>query len=111
MVMTICRTILAKLGYNVLEAETGARAISIAKSYPHTIDLALLDISLPDMSGNSLYPVLMDARPNLRVLVCSGHSIDGPGEELISAGAEGFLQKPFSIAMLSEKLRQVFGAK
>ena len=71
------------------------------------IDLALLDIKLPDMSGNQVYPLIMEARPDLKVVVCSGYSIDGPAQEILDAGAQGFVQKPFSISTLAKKLKEV----
>jgi CheY-like chemotaxis protein len=98
---------LERLGYRILEANTGKKAIEIAKSFDGVIDLAILDIVLPDMHGMKIYPLLMEARPNLKVLVCSGYSIDGPAKEILDAGAQGFLQKPFSLAALSEKLKEV----
>jgi len=101
--MKISRVILERLGYRVLEARTGQEAIDIAKSFDGYIDLALLDILLPDMSGNDIYPLIMEACPDLKVIVFSGYSIDGPAREILNAGAEDFIQKPLNIAALSEK--------
>ena len=98
---------LERLGYHVLEAQTGRKAINVVKTYDGDIDLVMLDILLPDMNGNAVYPFLMEARPNLKVLVYSGYSIDGPAEEIIDAGAQDFLEKPFTIAALSEKLKKI----
>jgi CheY-like chemotaxis protein len=106
-VMDVSRTMLERLGYRILEANTGKKAIEIAKSFDGVIDLAILDIVLPDMHGMKIYPLLMEAGPNLKVLVCSGYSIDGPAKDILDAGAQGFLQKPFSLAALSEKLKEV----
>jgi len=105
-VMTISRAILEKLGYRVLEAKTGQEAIDVIKTFDGHIDLALLDILLPDMSGNDIYPLIMEARPDLKVIVFSGYSIDGPAREILNAGAEDFIQKPLNIAALSEKLKK-----
>ncbi|MEA3437948.1 MAG: PAS domain S-box protein [Thermodesulfobacteriota bacterium] len=105
-VMKISRVILERLGYRVLEARTGQGAIDIAKTFDNHIDLALLDILLPDMSGNDIYPLIMEARPDLKVIVFSGYSIDGPAREILDAGAENFIQKPLTIAALSEKLKE-----
>ncbi|MDM8549048.1 response regulator [Desulfobacterales bacterium HSG2] len=107
-VMGVTRAILERLGYNVLEAATGREAIEIAKTFDGDIDLAMLDILLTDMYGNVVYPLLMEVRPNLKVLIFSGYSIDGPAQEILDAGAEDFIQKPFSIAELSEKLDKIF---
>lgn len=107
MVMAVCRAMLERLGYHVLEAKTGQEAVNLVKIFADNIDLAILDILMPDMSGNAIYPLLMKARPDLKVIVCSGYPIDDPAEEIIDAGAQDFLQKPFSIAALSEKLKKV----
>ena len=107
-VMAVTRAMLEGLGYSVLEAKTGHEAIGVVNTFDGDIDLAMLDILLPDMSGNTIYPFLMEARPDLKVIVFSGYAIDGPAEEIIAAGAQDFLQKPFTLAGLSEKLRKVF---
>jgi DNA-binding NarL/FixJ family response regulator len=54
---------------------------------------------------------IMEARPDLKVVVCSGYSIDGPARKILDAGAEGFIQKPFLIAALAEKLKEVLEGK
>jgi len=109
MIMEVCRTMLEKLNYNVLEAKTGKEAIDIVKALGSDIDLAILDIGLPDMDGDKLYPLLKEARPDLKVIVCSGYAIDGPAQEILDAGAQGFIQKPFAYGVLSAKLKEVLG--
>jgi len=109
--MMLIRQVLERLGYRVLQAETGKKAIRLAKTFDGQIDLALLDIKLPDMTGDKVYPLIMEARPNLKVLVCSGYSIDGPAQKILDAGAEGFIQKPFSISTFAEKLKEVSGGE
>jgi PAS domain S-box-containing protein len=109
-VMMVTRKILEMLGYSVLEARTGQEAINVAKTFDDDIDLAMLDIFLPDMSGDAIYPFLMEARPDLKVIVFSGYSADGPAQEILNAGAQDFIQKPFSIAELSKKLRKALGS-
>ena len=101
------RQILERLGYRVLQARTGREAVEFAKTFDGQIDLALLDIKLPDMDGGRVYPLIMEARPDLKVIVCSGYSIDGPAQAILDAGAEGFIQKPFLIAPFAEKLKEV----
>ena len=106
-VIDVTRAMLEMLGYRVMVAKTGKDAVHIAETFDGWIDLALLDIKLPDMEGGKVYPLIMAARPSLKVIVCSGYSIDGPARKIVDAGAEGFLQKPFSLIILSEKLKEV----
>ncbi|HUV51070.1 MAG TPA: PAS domain S-box protein [Anaerolineae bacterium] len=101
--------ILERLGYRVLEASTGGEAVEIAKTFDGNIDIALLDIKLPDMEGGRVYPLIMEARPNLKVIVCSGYGIDGPAQKILDAGAQAFIRKPFLISTLAEKLKEVSG--
>ncbi|MBT6499608.1 MAG: response regulator [Deltaproteobacteria bacterium] len=106
-VSDVTQGMLEKLGYRVIVAKTGKDAIYTAETFDGQIDLALLDINLPDMEGGKLYPLLMKARPNLKVIVFSGYTIDGLSRKILNAGAQDFLQKPFSLAILSEKLKKV----
>jgi PAS domain S-box-containing protein len=109
LVMEATREMLERLGYRVLEAKTGKEAIDIVQTFDGDIDLAMLDILLPGMNGDSIYPLLMKARPNLKVIVFSGYSIDGPAQKILNAGAEDFIQKPFTLVDLSEKLKKILG--
>jgi PAS domain S-box-containing protein len=111
MVMDVTLTMLERLGYHVLASKTGHEAINVVKSYDGDIDLAILDIVLPDMEGDEVYPLLMEARPVLKVLVYSGYSIDGPAQDILDSGAEDFLQKPFSMAALSGKVKELLETK
>ena len=92
-------------------AKTGKEAVNIARTFDGDIDLAILDIVLPDMRGEQVYPLIVEARPNLKVIVCSGYTIDGPAQEILDAGAQAFIQKPFSLERLSNKLKEVLGGQ
>ena len=108
LVMEVNHAIVEKLGYRVIEAKTGKEALSIAKNYEDHIDFALLDVILPDMDGSLIYPELKAARPDIKVIVCSGFALDGPASEMLEAGAESYIQKPFTVAALSAVLKKIF---
>jgi len=110
-VIEVTQAMLEMLGYRVMVAKTGKDAIHIAETFDGQIDLALLDIKLPDMEGGKVYPHIMKARPDLKVIVFSGYSIEGPARKILDAGAQDFIQKPFSLATLSEKLKEVLEGK
>ena len=110
-VIEMLRKLLERLGYNVIEAKTGKEAIRLARAFDGDIDLAILDVFLPDMNGNKIYPLIKEFRPDLKVLVFSGYSLDGPAQEILDAGAHGFLQKPVSIEVLSQKLTELLQAR
>ena len=110
-VIEVTQAMLERLGYRVMVAKTGKAAIHIAETFDGQIDLALLDIKLPDIEGGKVYPLIMKARPGLKVIVFSGYAIEGPAQKILDAGAQDFIQKPFSLATLSEKLKKVLEGK
>ncbi len=104
-IRALVRKILQKQGYQVLEAASGEEALSIAANHPETIDILLTDVVMPGINGGELASRLQSARPELKVLFMSGYTGDdlatfGP----LPDGAE-FLQKPFSLAVLLERIR------
>ena len=107
MVLDIGQRFLEKMGFRVLVAKSGKEAIDIANAFEGEIDAALLDMVLPDLPGKEIYMEIVKIRPNLKVIVCSGYSIDGPAQEILDCGAQDFIQKPYSLAGLSEKLYKV----
>ena len=111
MVLDVTSSMLQNLGYRVLAARSGEEALRIADSHDGQIDVALLDIILPDMGGKEIYPRLLASRPNLRVIVCSGYALNGPAQEILKQGAQGFIQKPYTMAALSEKLSAIIDLK
>jgi len=106
-VMDVSSKMLEKLDYNVLQARNGAEAGTIAKNYNGDIDLAIMDVCLPDMMGGALYPIITKACPKMKVIVSSGYDLEGPAQKILDAGAQGFIQKPYSFSALSNKLNEV----
>ena len=107
MILGLGKELLERLGYHVLTAMSGKEALEISSGFPGKIDLTILDVVLPDMGGREIYNHLMKERPGLKVLVCSGFSVQGPAQEILDAGAQGFLQKPFSLNDLNRQLGEI----
>ncbi len=109
-VIEVAEALIRHLGYEVLRAEDGKTAVSLAESFDGPIHLALLDVLLPDMDGLSVYRRLRAARPGVKVIVCSGYAVDGPAQGILDQGAEAFLAKPYGLGSLSEKIKAVMAA-
>jgi CheY-like chemotaxis protein len=101
-----CRMI-AALGYDVLEAEDGARGIEIFRARMGNIDAILLDLTMPRMSGEETLRELVRLDSSVRVIVFSGYAADEVAERLSAIGPSGVLQKPFSTGQLAEALQDV----
>jgi CheY-like chemotaxis protein len=106
-VLDVTRTILKRLGYHVLTATTGTEGLNIARSYGGHIDLAIIDIYLPDVRGDVIYKLLKKIRRDLKVIISSGYALDGPAQEILNVGAQAFMQKPFKLAALAAKVKNV----
>jgi CheY-like chemotaxis protein len=98
---------LKELGYIVLTARSGKQAIELYEANRDSLALVALDMIMPEMSGKETYERLKEINPNVKVLLVSGYSLNKQIEDLISMGCNAFIQKPFDILQLSQKLREV----
>ena len=69
--------------------------------------MVILDLIMPGMGGGEVYDILKEIDPKVKVLLSSGYSRDGQATEILSRGCDGFIQKPFNLQKLSEKLKQI----
>jgi two-component system cell cycle sensor histidine kinase/response regulator CckA len=106
-VRDLLREVLETAGYEVLEAHDGVHALELAEEHAGAIDLLLTDVVMPKMSGRELAERFRTQRPEMRVLYTSGYT-DGviADQGILEPGTE-FLQKPFSFADLTHKVRSV----
>jgi CheY-like chemotaxis protein len=106
MVLDIGAQLLNKMGYKVLQADSGDEALKLFEAHKDTIDLVILDIIMPEMGGGQLFDRLIQIQPDVKVLLSSGYSIDGEARELLQRGCKGFIPKPFSLKQLSRKVKE-----
>ncbi len=107
MIIDVGAQILQKLGYEVLTARHGKEAIEVYQQNRQKVAMVILDMIMPEMGGGETYDRLKEMDPNVKVLLSSGYSLDGQATEILKRGCDGFIQKPFSMKDLSEKLRQI----
>ncbi len=98
-------TMLEEVGYRVFLASDGAGALEAYAQHHHEIGLVILDLTMPGMSGGEVLAALLAKYPACRVLLSSGYSMDASIGQLLHAGALGFLQKPYSLKELVERVR------
>jgi CheY-like chemotaxis protein len=99
--------LLENLGYQVLSAQGGNEALEIYRLRKDEIDLVLLDMVMPGMSGSETFDAIKAINPDAKVILSSGYSINGQAQKIIDRGCSGFVQKPYSMKDISTKLRHV----
>ena len=106
-IVEIARLILEKLGYTVVEAHSGPEALEIYRRQQAKVDIVILDMIMPGMSGSETFTALRAIDPEVKILLSSGYSITGQAQSIMEQGCNGFIQKPFNMQDLSIKVRQV----
>ena len=95
---------LTDLGYDIITAANGKEGVEIYEGKWREIDLVLLDMIMPNMPGKEAFYLLKAINPEVKILLISGFSQDGRASELLQNGALGFIQKPYRLADLSNKI-------
>jgi len=106
-VLAVIQRGLRRLGYHVLTATNGREAVDLVHEWTEGIDLAILDMEMPVMNGRQAFPELMSARPDMKLIICSGYDFSEAVEELLRAGASLYLRKPVSIDVLAAEIRKI----
>ena len=106
MLRELGETVLQELGYRVLVAEDGCDALRVVQANPGvTIDLLLTDVVMPNMGGRELAEKLRPLQPGAKVIFCSGYTEDAIFHSGTLEAGVFFLQKPYSIAGVAQKVR------
>jgi len=111
MIINVGKDMLREMGYKVLVARSGEEAIEAYRKHKDIIDLAIVDMIMPRMDGGEVYDKMKEVNPDVRVLLASGYSINGQATKILERGCNGFIQKPFSINALSQKIKEILENK
>jgi nitrogen-specific signal transduction histidine kinase/CheY-like chemotaxis protein len=96
---------LAHLGYEVETAASGLEGVQKFEQDPEGFRLVILDLLMPGLSGEEVFNRLRALRPSVAVLIVSGFSSEHVVQRILEDGGRDFIQKPFSMEVLSEKVR------
>jgi two-component system, cell cycle sensor histidine kinase and response regulator CckA len=99
--------ILELYGYKVFKALSGREAVDIYQAMKGEIRLVILDIVMPGMGGGETFDILKAFDPDIKVLLSSGYSVSGKAADILDRGCAGFIQKPYDINNLIEKIRNI----
>ena len=103
----VCGAMAEELGFTALLAGDGECALRIFREKSSTIDLVVLDQSMPVMDGVAVFNELRRIRPDVRVLLASGYSECQVSERFSGLAFDGFIQKPFSLATFADQIRRI----
>ena len=106
-VLKIARRLLKNLGYRVFIANNGKTALKIFDACKDSIDLILLDIIMPELNGEEVFQRMKEKKPDVKVLLSSGYSIDWQARQMIKNGCSAFIQKPFTMKQISVQIRKI----
>jgi PAS domain S-box-containing protein len=107
MTREVTRELLESLGYLVYIAQSGQEAVAVYMEKRQQIDLVILDIVMPGISGGETFDRLREINPEIRVLLSSGYSINGEAKQILDRGCNGFLPKPFRLKELAQNVRRI----
>ncbi len=110
MILEVGQALLEKLGYQVLTADSGHKALEIIRNKGDKIDLVVLDLIMPGMEGGQVFDHVREILPQIPVMLSSGYAISGQANKIMKRGCNGFIQKPFNISTLSKKVREILDA-
>ena len=110
-ILEVSRDLLQSMGYRVLLAQDGNEALEVFKKNHDIIDIVVLDMVMPTMGGGKAYDSMKKIKPEIKVLLSSGFSVDGEATEILERGCDGFIQKPFTMKELSVKISEILEKK
>ena len=109
MILEVGKELLEEMGYQVIPAPSGEKALKIYQKDHDKIDLVIMDMIMPGMGGGETFDRLKDINPEIKVLLSSGYSINGQATEILQRGCDGFIQKPFNLNQLAGTIQKILG--
>jgi PAS domain S-box-containing protein len=108
-IQDVAKVLLNEMGCRSSFCHNGHDAVAFYHDNFTEVDVVLLDLMMPQLSGYDTFFMLREINPAVKVIVSSGYSLDGEAAKILSAGAKSFIQKPYRGALLYEELIKVLG--
>ena len=107
MLRNVVSRMLAKLKYQVVTATNGKEAVDYYAKSGDDVDLVILDMMMPVMGGKDCFRAMKKMDPDVKVLLSTGSAFEGQSQELMQEGVLGFVQKPYRMTELAEKIKEI----
>jgi len=108
--LDISKHIIEDLGYRVETCENGREAVDYYRLHHSSIDLVIIDVMMPELSGCDCFRELLKIDPHVKAIISTGYGLTRETEAVLKEGAAGFIQKPFESAALSQILSKALSA-
>jgi two-component system, cell cycle sensor histidine kinase and response regulator CckA len=105
--LDISKRILEDLGYSAVTCGNGREAVDYFRTHHHDIDMAIIDVMMPELSGCDCFRELKKIDPGVKAIISTGYGLTNEIEAVLKEGAAGFIQKPFESAALSQILSRI----
>ena len=102
--------LLEQLGYEVVPQKSSTEALALFRSEPDRFDLVITDMTMPKMTGDKLALELMKIRPDIPIVLCTGHSKLISEKKAKEMGIRAFIGKPITKRAMAETVRKVLDA-
>ncbi len=109
--ISVMKEMLEILHYRVIPVGSGQEAVAVYMEKGKEIDLVILDMIMPGISGGRTFDILRGINPEVAVILASGYSAEGDARAIINRGCRGFIQKPFQLQTLSRYVREVLNTR
>jgi two-component system cell cycle sensor histidine kinase/response regulator CckA len=106
-ICTIAARMLQRLGYPAITASNGHAAIALFEEHAQQVVCVLLDMTMPEMSGEAVSRAIQAIDPDARIVMMSGHAEDDMISRMGDVRLAGFLQKPFNLARMRSTIARV----
>nr|WP_269746575.1 response regulator [Desulfogranum mediterraneum] len=110
-ILDIYTQVLEGLGYRVLAVSNGAEGLEAFKASPESFDAIITDQTMPRLTGAELASAVLEIRPEIPILLCTGYSSALSEEKAFELGIRTYLQKPVQRAELATAVRQALDQK
>jgi len=107
MICKVGKQMLERLGFSVLTASDGHEALKMFRQHACDIACVLLDMTMPHMNGEETFREMRRIHPDVTVILCSGYNEQEVTQRFAGKGLAGFIQKPYTMATLKEKLMEI----
>jgi PAS domain S-box-containing protein len=109
MIRDVTSDLLVELGHEVTTCKDGAEAVATYRSNWQQIDMVILDMVMPNMSGRDTFIAMREINPEVKVMLSSGYSVEGEAQSILDEGALAFVQKPFGVERLARTVEEILG--